>query len=277
MAHRLVDERQEDGLQREVAPGQVERRRPEQHAAVARRGARAAPARPPSNRASTCAPVDRLHGAVAVEPRRPRSRRCAARGTARTPGARTRARRHVPTSPRVRSTGWSSAAGSTSASCGHVARGPSATSSPPPLSTNRARRRPSAAGTVTSLSTTTDARRRSSSDTRLRLARRRLEARRVADGERTIEEQAGARASPVHQDDAQRLGRRDDEMERVVGGQAVGSDAHRAAHVARGHRERIEGDRRGAVAIDVERLRLDAPARQSRASPCRHSTPGSIG
>ena len=56
----------------------------------------------------------------------------------------------------------------------------------------------------------------------------------------------------------------------------VGSDAHRSPHVARGHREGIEGDRRRAVAVDVERLRLDRRGRRSPASACRRSRRASM-
>ena len=147
MPHRPVDERQEHRLDRQIAPRLVERRRPQQHAA----GAHAA-----LEHRRRAGVEPRQHLRVRRRRRRcgsrrpgpTRSRRCAARGTARTPDGRTRARRRARRRRACGPPGCRSTPAAASTSLRPARRAaPAATNSPPPCSTNRASRAPSAAGT----------------------------------------------------------------------------------------------------------------------------------
>ena len=97
VADELVDEGQEHRLEREIAPERVEGGRPDEHASLARPSS--PPARPCRRRS---APARRPSPPASGSGRsaRRRSRRCAVRGTARTPGGRSRDRRGCRPSPR---------------------------------------------------------------------------------------------------------------------------------------------------------------------------------
>ena len=132
-----MNERQVDRLERRSFHEEVERRGPQQHAAASH-------PRSISAGRAVVEPRQRLR-ALGAAPRcdscrnGPRkSRRCAARGTARRRMSVFETRRARAAAPRDRSTVPTGVAGSRSAAlAGQVAREPATTSRPPPFSTNR--------------------------------------------------------------------------------------------------------------------------------------------
>ena len=85
-----------------------------------------------------------------------------------------------------------------------------------------------------------------------------LEARRITDRERAVQiQRSAAGAATIDDDDANRLNGRHDEMKYVVGGKGIIAGSHAAAHERSRHGHRIERHRRRAVRLDVEWFALN--------------------
>ena len=222
-----MDEREKHGLQRKVVPREVERRRPQQHAA------RADPPFEKRRRATVETRQHlrvgrRHHRAIAVDPRRGKvaAARRAERleyGVAVFERANRGPRRLVsdPRAPAV-----------SQAACRRpelqVARDPIATNSPPPAFHEPLPVvGPSAAGTAMSFSTTTDARRRSSSE-RASWSRETVSKRGASPiaSARVRYRRSAAGAAAIDDDHANRLNGRHDEMKYVVGGKGIIAGSH---------------------------------------------------
>ena len=243
MPRHLVNERQEHRLERQIVPEQIERRRPQQHAAAAelpfdQRRRAVVEAR------QHLRVLGRRHGAIAVEARGRKiaaarraerlEHRMAVREPAERAGGAARCDRRRP----------AAVAGSRSAALpGHDACAPVTTSRPPPFSTKRFSRAAVASGGLTSLRMITRVRLSASSLSPSIARERHVEARALADRERAREIERRVARAARHERHVHRPRRRQHEMKRVVAASA--SSPMRTAPRVLVRRDRDRRERRG--------------------------------